>query len=182
MNTAKIVISKNEVNNGSDNNSKPVISEDNKKSLKQFIETLALSSTTASDSQGSDYSSQYAGKYTVAQMKFIPMWNEFIKVAYKNSDFAKAFKRIKAQPCSWVEFGAGMSKIGKIYFNLSPSKQSVRVSFSKKVDCKEWKDILEDQDIIVKKLGGNALFECIGKVLLRLTRLLDSLIKLTSTT
>lgn len=163
LNTAKIVISKNEVNNGSDNNSKPVISEDNKKSLKQFIETLALSSTTASDSQGSDYSSQYAGKYTVAQMKFIPMWNEFIKVAYKNSDFAKAFKRIKAQPCSWVEFGAGMSKIGKIYFNLSPSKQSVRVSFSKKVDCKEWKDILEDQDIIVKKLGGNALFECIGK-------------------
>lgn len=163
LNTAKIVISKNEVNNGSDNNSKPVISEDNKKSLKQFIETLALSSTTASDSQGSDYSSQYAGKYTVAQMKFIPMWNEFIKVAYKNSDFAKAFKRIKAQPCSWVELGAGMSKIGKIYFNLSPSKQSVRVSFSKKVDCKEWKDILEDQDIIVKKLGGNALFECIGK-------------------
>lgn len=163
LNTAKIVISKNEGNNGSDNNSKPVISEDNKKSLKQFIETLALSSTTASDSQGSDYSSQYAGKYTVAQMKFIPMWNEFIKVAYKNSDFAKAFKRIKAQPCSWVEFGAGMSKIGKIYFNLSPSKQSVRVSFSKKVDCKEWKDILEDQDIIVKKLGGNALFECIGK-------------------
>jgi len=163
LNTAKIVISDNEGNNGSDNNSKPVISEDNKKSLKQFIETLALSSTTASDSQGSDYSSQYAGKYTDAQMKFIPMWNEFIKVAYKNDDFAKAFKRIKAQPCSWVELGAGMSKIGKIYINLSPSKKSVRVSFAKKVDCKEWKNILEDQDIIVKKLGGNALFESIGK-------------------
>lgn len=163
LNTAKIVISKNEGNNGSDNNSKPVISEDNKKSLKQFIETLALSSTTASDSQASDYSSQYAGKYTDAQMKFIPMWNEFIKVAYKNDDFAKAFKRIKAQPCSWVELGAGMRKIGKIYINLSPSKKSVRVSFAKKVDCKEWENILEDQDIIVKKLGGNALFECIGK-------------------
>lgn len=163
LNTAKIVISKNEGNNGSDNNSKPVISEENKKSLKQFIETLALSSTTASDSQGSDYSSQYAGKYTDAQMKFIPMWNEFIKVAYKNDDFAKAFKRIKAQPCSWVELGAGMSKIGKIYINLSPSKKSVRVSFSKKVDCKEWKNILEDKDTIVKKFDGNALFECIGK-------------------
>lgn len=163
LNTAKIVISKNDVNNGSDNNSKPVISEDNKKSLKQFIETLALSSTTASDTQGSDYSSQYAGKYTDAQMKFIPMWNEFIKVAYKNDDFAKAFKRIKAQPCSWVELGAGMSKIGKIYINLSPSKKSVRVSFSKKVDSKEWKNILEDQDAIVKKFDGNASFECIGK-------------------
>lgn len=163
LNTAKIVISKNEGNNGSDNNSKPVISEENKKSLKQFIETLALSSTTASDSQGSDYSSQYAGKYTDAQMKFIPMWNEFIKVAYKNDDFAKAFKRIKAQPCSWVELGAGMSKIGKIYINLSPSKKSVRVSFSKKVDCKEWKNILEDKDSIVKKFDGNALFDCIGK-------------------
>lgn len=75
-----------------------------------------------------------------------------------------------------------MSKIGKIYINLSPSKKSVRVSFSKKVNCKELKDILEDQDIIVKKLGDNALFGCIEKVLLRLTRLLDSLIKLTSTT
>lgn len=56
-----------------------------------------------------------------------------------------------------------MSKIGKIYINLSPSKKSVRVSFSKKVNCKELKDILEDQDIIVKKLGDNALFCCIGK-------------------
>lgn len=64
LNTAKNVISENEGNNGSDNNSKPVISEDNKKSLKQFIETLALSNTTASDSQCSDYSRQYAGKYT----------------------------------------------------------------------------------------------------------------------
>lgn len=163
LNTAKIVISENEGNNGSDNISKPVISEDNKKSLKQFIETLALSNTTASDSLGSDYSRQYAGKYTDAQMKFIPMWNEFIKVAYKNDDFANAFKRIKAQPCSWVEFGAGMSKIGKIYINLSPSKKSVRVFFSKKVDCNEWKNILEDQDTIVKKFDGNALFECIGK-------------------
>ena len=163
LNTAMIVISENEGNNGSDNNSKPVISEDNKKSLKQFIETLALSNTTASDSQGSDYSRQYAGKYTDAQMKFIPMWNEFIKVAYKNDDFANAFKRIKAQPCRWVELGTGMSKIGKIYINLSPSKKSVRVSFSKKVDCKEWKNILEDQDTIVKKFDGNALFECIGK-------------------
>lgn len=163
LNTAKIVISENEGNNGSDNNSKPVISEDNKKSLKQFIETLALSNTTASDSQCSDYSRQYAGKYTDAQMKFIPMWNEFIMVAYKNDDFANAFKRIKTQPCSWVELGTGMSKIGKIYINLSPSKKSVRVSFSKKVDFKEWKNILEDQDTIVKKFDGNALFECIGK-------------------
>lgn len=163
LNTAKIVISENEGNNGSDNNSKLVISEDNKKSLKQFIETLALSNTTASDSQCSDYSRQYAGKYTDAQMKFIPMWNEFIMVAYKNDDFANAFKRIKTQPCSWVELGAGMSKIGKIYINLSPSKKSVRVSFSKKVDCKEWKNILEDQDTIVKKFDGNALFECICK-------------------
>lgn len=59
LNTAKIVISENEGNNGSNNISKPVISEDNKKSLKQFIETLELSNTTASDSLGSDYSRQY---------------------------------------------------------------------------------------------------------------------------
>lgn len=153
----------NDVNEQENDDLVSEISEDNKKSLKQFIETLALSSTTASDSQGNDYSSQYAGKYSDAQMKFILMWNEFIKVAYKNDDFAITFKRIKAQPCSWVELGAGMSKIGKIYINLSPSKKSVRVSFVKKVDCKEWKNILEDIDSIVKKFDGNALFECIGK-------------------
>ena len=153
----------NDVNDHENDDLVPEISEDNKKSLKQFIETLALSSTTASDSQGNDYSSQYAGKYSDSQMKFILMWNEFVNVAYKNDDFAKAFKRINAQPCSWVELGAGMSKIGKIYINLSPSKKSVRVSFVKKVDCKEWKNILEDKDSIVKKFDGKALFECIGK-------------------
>ena len=153
----------NDVNDHENDDLVPEISEDNKKSLKQFIETLALSSTTASDSQGNDYSSQHAGKYSDSQMKFILMWNEFVNVAYKNDDFAKAFKRINAQPCSWVELGAGMSKIGKIYINLSPSKKSVRVSFVKKVDCKEWKNILEDKDSIVKKFDGKALFECIGK-------------------
>lgn len=65
----------------------------------------------------------------------------------------------------WEEFSnlfCAKSLLSSFCLNDS-SSLLIRISSTKKVDCKEWKDILEDQDIIVKKLGGNALFECIGK-------------------
>lgn len=90
--------------------------------MNHFIETLAFSIITASDSHGKDNSSQYAGNYTKSQLKFIQLWNEFRDISYRNSEFSRTFTKIKPQTCSWVELGAGMSKIGKISVTLYLSR------------------------------------------------------------
>lgn len=131
--------------------------------MNHFIDTLALSSTTASDSQGKDDSSQYAGNYSKSQIKFISLWNDFIDIAYKNPDFVRLFSKFKAKPRNWEEFSEGGEKIGKIYVNMYPSKDCLKVSFSKKVDCQAWDNMVGDEYDIVKKLGGSSKFETIGK-------------------
>lgn len=105
-----------------DGSSSHDISDNNKIALNHFIETLAFSIITASDSHGKDNSSQYAGNYTKSQLKFIQLWNEFSNISYRNSEFSRTFTKIKPQTCSWVELGAGMSKIGKISVTLYPSR------------------------------------------------------------
>jgi hypothetical protein len=69
--TAEIEISENVDIDESDSRSSHDISDNNKIALNHFIDTLALSSTTASDSQGKDDSSQYDGNYSKLQIKFI---------------------------------------------------------------------------------------------------------------
>lgn len=163
LRTAKIEISENDNNCESDSNSSHDISDNNKIALNHFIETLALSSTTASDSQSKDYSSQSSVPYSESQLRFISLWNEFIDIAYKNHEFSRKFSKIKAKPRNWEEFSEGFEKIGKIYVNMYPSKDCLKVSFSKKVDCQAWDNMVEDEYDIVKKLGGSSKFETIGK-------------------
>lgn len=163
LRTAKIEISENGNNCESDSNSSHDISDNNKIALNHFIETLALSSTTASDSQSKDYSSQSSVPYSESQLRFISLWNEFIDIAYKNHEFSRKFSKIKAKPRNWEEFSEGLEKIGKIYVNMYPSKDCLKVSFSKKVDCQAWDNMVEDEYDIVKKLGGSSKFETIGK-------------------
>lgn len=123
LKTAKIEISEKVDNDESDGSSSHDISYNNKIALNHFIETLAFSSITASDSHGKDNSSQYAGNYTKSQLKFIQLWNEFSNISYRNSEFSRTFTKIKPQTCSWVELGAGMSKIGNISVTLYPSRR-----------------------------------------------------------
>lgn len=163
LRTAKIEISENDNNCESDSNSSHDISDNNKIALNHFIETLALSSTTASDSQSKDYSSQSSVPYSESQLRFISLWNEFIDIAYNNHEFSRKFSKIKAKPRNWEEFSEGLEKIGKIYVNMYPSKDCLKVSFSKKVDCQAWDNMVEDEYDIVKKLGGSSKFETIGK-------------------
>lgn len=163
LRTAKIEISENDNNCESDSNSSHDISDNNKIALNHFIETLALSSTTASDSQSKDYSSQSSVPYSESRLKFIPLWNYFIDIAYKNPDFSRIFSKIKAKPRNWQEFSEGLEKIGKIYVNMYPSKDCLKVSFSKKIDCQAWDIMVGDEYDIVKKLGGSSKFETIGK-------------------
>lgn len=163
LRTAKIEISENDNNCESDSNSSHDISDNNKIALNHFIETLALSSTTASDSQSKDYSSQSSVPYSESQLRFISLWNEFIDIAYKNHEFSRKFSKIKAKPRNWEEFSEGLEKIGKIYVNMYPSKDCLKVSFSKKVDCQAWDNMVEDEYDIVKKLGGSSKFETVGK-------------------
>lgn len=163
LRTAKIEISENDNNCESDSYSSHDISDNNKIALNHFIETLALSSTTASDSQSKDYSSQSSVPYSESQLRFISLWNEFIDIAYKNHEFSRKFSKIKAKPRNWEEFSEGLEKIGKIYVNMYPSKDCLKVSFSKKVDCQAWDNMVEDEYDIVKKLGGSSKFETIGK-------------------
>lgn len=163
LRTAKIEISENDNNCESDSNSSHDISDNNKIALNHFIETLALSSTTASDSQSKDYSSQSSVPYSESQLRFISLWNEFIDIAYKNHEFSRKFSKIKAKPRNLEEFSEGLEKIGKIYVNMYPSKDCLKVSFSKKVDCQAWDNMVEDEYDIVKKLGGSSKFETIGK-------------------
>ena len=122
LKTAKIEISEKVDNDEIDGSSSHDISDNNKIALNHFIETLAFSIITASDSHGKDNSSQYAGNYTKSQLKFIQLWNEFRDISYRNSEFSRTFTKIKPQTCSWVELGAGMSKIGKISVTLYPSR------------------------------------------------------------
>ena len=163
LRTAKIEISENDNTCESDSNSSHDISDNNKIALNHFIETLALSSTTASDSQSKDYSSQSSVPYSESQLRFISLWNEFIDIAYKNHEFSRKFSKIKAKPRNWEEFSEGLEKIGKIYVNMYTSKDCLKVSFSKKVDCQAWDNMVEDEYDIVKKLGGSSKFETIGK-------------------
>lgn len=46
---------------------------------------------------------------------------------------------------------------------MYPSKDCVKESFSKKVDCQAWDNMVRDEYDIVKKLGGGSKFETIGK-------------------
>ena len=163
LRAAKIEISEKVDIDESDSSSSHDISDNNKIALNHFIETLALSSTTASDSQGKDDSSQYAGNYSKSQIKFISLWNDFIDIVYKNPDFVRLFSKFKAKPRNWEEFSEGVEKIGKIYVNMYPSKDCLKVSFSKKVDCQAWDNMVGDEYDIVKKLGGSSKFETIGK-------------------
>lgn len=163
LRVAKIEISEKVDIDESDSSSSHDISDNNKIALNHFIETLALSSTTASDSQGKDDSSQYAGNYSKSQIKFISLWNDFIDIVYKNPDFVRLFSKFKAKPRNWEEFSEGVGKIGKIYVNMYPSKDCLKVSFSKKVDCPAWDNMVGDEYDIVKKLGGSSKFETIGK-------------------
>ena len=163
LRAAKIEISEKVDIDESDSSSSHDISDNNKIALNHFIETLALSSTTASDSQGKDDSSQYAGNYSKSQIKFISLWNDFIDIVYKNPDFVRLFSKFKAKPRNWEEFSEGVEKIGKIYVNMYPSKDCLKVSFSKKVDCQAWDNMVGDEYDIVKNLGGSSKFETIGK-------------------
>lgn len=163
LRAAKIEISEKVDIDESDSSSSHDISDNNKIALNHFIETLALSSTTASDSQGKDDSSQYAGNYSKSQIKFISLWNDFIDIVYKNPDFVRLFSKFKAKPRNWEEFSEGVEKIGKIYVNMYPSKDCLKVSFSKKVDCQAWDNMVGDEYDIVKKLGGSSKFKTIGK-------------------
>lgn len=122
LKTAKIEISEKVDNDEIDGSSSHDISDNNKIALNHFIETLAFSIITVSDSHGKDNSSQYACNYTKSQLKFIQLWNEFSDISYRNSEFSRTFTKIKPQTCSWVELGAGMSKIGKISVTLYPSR------------------------------------------------------------
>lgn len=159
LKTAKIEISEKVDNDESDGSSSHDISYNNKIALNHFIETLAFSSTTASDSHGKDNSSQYAGNYTKSQLKFIQLWNEFSNISYRNSEFSRTFTKIKPQTCSWVELGAGMSKIGNISVTLYPSRRFIKVTFKKLYDCIEWTEILRDQDSILQKLGKDTKYQ-----------------------
>lgn len=159
LKTAKIEISEKVDNDESDGSSSHDISYNNKIALNHFIETLAFSIITASDSHGKDNSSQYASNYTKSQLKFIQLWNEFSNISYRNSEFSRTFTKIKPQTCSWVELSAGMSKIGKISVTLYPSRRFIKVTFKKLYDCIEWTEILRDQDSILQKLGKDTKYQ-----------------------
>lgn len=159
LRAAKIEISEKVDIEESDSSSSHDISDNNKIALNHFIETLAFSIITASDSHGKDNSSQYAGNYTKSQLKFIQLWSEFSNISYRNLEFSRTFTKIKPQTCSWVELGAGMSKIGKISVTLYPSRRFIKVTFKKLYDCIEWTEILRDQDSILQKLGKDTKYQ-----------------------
>lgn len=163
LRAAKIEISEKVDNDESDCSSSHDISDNNIIALNHFIETLALSSTTASDSQSKDYSSQSSVPYSESRLKFIQLWNEFSNIASRNSEFSRTFNKIKPQTCSWIEFCAGMSKIGKISVTLYPSRRFIKVTFKKLYDCIEWTEILRDQDTILQKLGKDTKYQSSGK-------------------
>lgn len=163
LKTAKIEISEKVDNDESEGRSSHDISDNNKIALNHFIENLAFSSTTASDSQSKDYSSQSSVPYSESRLKFIQLWNEFSSISSRNSEFSRTFKKIKPQTCSWIEFSEGMSKIGKISVTLYPSRRFIKVTFKKLYDCIEWTDILRDQDTILQKLGKDTKFQSSGK-------------------
>lgn len=99
----------NDVNDHENDDLVPEISEDNKKSLKQFIETLALSSTTASDLQGKDDGNQYSSKYSAKQMMFISLWNDFIKIARNSTDSSCLYTNLKPSPTGCILFTSGIN-------------------------------------------------------------------------
>ena len=163
LKTAKIELSEKVDNDESDGSSSHDISDNNKIALIHFIENLAFSSTTASDSQSKDYSSQSSVPYSESRLKFIQLWNEFSNISSRNSEFSRTFKKIKPQTCSWIEFCEGMSKIGKISVTLYPSRRFIKVTFKKLYDCIEWTEILRDQDTILQKLGKDTKYQSSGK-------------------
>lgn len=119
------------------------ISEDNKKALKQFIETFALSSTTASDSQGKDDGNQYASKYSAKQMMFISLWNDFIKIARNNTDSSSLYTNLDPSPTGCILFTSGISKIGTISLTLYPQRNFIKVTFIRKSGWSEWNNMLQ---------------------------------------
>lgn len=129
----------NDVNELESDDFVPEISEDNKKALKQFIETLALSSTTASDSQGKDDGNQYASKYSAKQMMFISLWNDFIKIARNNTDSSSLYTNLKPSPTGCILFTSEISKIGTISLTLYPQRNFIKVTFIRKSGWSEWK-------------------------------------------
>ncbi len=163
LKTAKIEILEKVDNDESDGSSSKDISDNKVIALNHLIETLAFSSTTASDSQSKDYSSQSSVPYSESRLKFIQLWNEFSNISSRNSEFSRTFTKIKPQTCSWVELGAGMNKIGKISVTLYPSRRFIKVTFKKIYDCIEWTEILRDQDTILQKLGKDTKYQSSGK-------------------
>lgn len=73
--------------------------------------------------------------------------------------FLALLRKLNLQTCSWVELGAGMSKIGKISVTLYPSRRFIKVTFKKLYDCIEWTEILRDQDTILQKLGKDTKYQ-----------------------
>lgn len=153
----------NDVNDHENDDLVPEISEDNKKSLKQFIETLALSSTTASDLQGKDDGNQYSSKYSAKQMMFISLWNDFIKIARNSTDSSCLYTNLKPSPTGCILFTSGINKIGTISLTLYPQRNFIKVTFIRKSGWSEWNNMLQDKDAIIKKLGEKSKFESNGK-------------------
>ncbi len=153
----------NEVNELENDDFVPEISEDNKKALKQFIETIALSSTTASDSQGKDDGNQYASKYSAKQMMFISLWNDFIKIARNSTDSSCLYTNLKPSPTGCILFTSGINKIGTISLTLYPQRNFIKVTFIRKSGWSEWNNMLQDKDAIIKKLGEKSKLESNGK-------------------
>ena len=153
----------NDVNDHENDDLVPEISEDNKKSLKQFIETLALSSTTASDLQGKDDGNQYSSKYSAKQMMFISLWNDFIKIARNSTDSSCLYTNLKPSPTGCILFTSGINKIGTISLTLYPQRNFIKVTFIRKSGWSEWNNMLQDKDAIIKKLGEKSKFEINGK-------------------
>ena len=119
------------------------ISEDNKKALKQFIETFALSSTTASDSQGKDDGNQYASKYSAKQMMFISLWNDFIKIARNNTDSSSLYTNLDPSPTGCILFTSVISKIGTTSLTLYPQRNFIKVTIIRKSGWSEWNNMLQ---------------------------------------
>lgn len=153
----------NDVNEHENDDLVSEISEDNKKALKQFIETIALSSTTASDSQGKDDGNQYASKYSAKQMMFISLWNDFIKIARNSTDSSCLYTNLKPSPTGCILFTSGINKIGTISLTLYPQRNFIKVTFIRKSGWSEWNNMLQDKDAIIKKLGEKSKLESNGK-------------------
>lgn len=164
----------NDVNDHENDDLVPEISEDNKKSLKQFIETLALSSTTASDLQGKDDGNQYSSKYSAKQMMFISLWNDFIKIARNSTDSSCLYTNLKPSPTGCILFTSGINKIGTISLTLYPQRNFIKVTFIRKSGWSEWNNMLQDKDAIIKKLGENLNLKAMEREALNFHKLTDS--------